>query len=141
MLSFRIATFTTIAKIAAKKRSLFTARVEKKIRLPLKKSPSFGFFLGGGGVWGEEFGLFSFFPNPCLTLLYNKNASWGKVFHDRLEFYLKPCFHKIAAIAKIEIKSAIVVLKKLLYYLEDGGWDAEDQLAYKSPTKTMQALL
>ena len=64
-----------------------------------------------------------------------------KVFHDRLECYLKPCFHKIAAIAKIEIKSAIVVLKKLLYYLEDGSWDVEDQLAYKSPTKTMQALL
>ena len=63
------------------------------------------------------------------------------MFHDRLEFYLKPCFHKIAAIAKIEIKSAIVVLKKLLYYLEDGSWDAEGQLAYKSPTKTMQALL
>ena len=39
------------------------------------------------------------------------------------------------------IKSAIVVLKKLLYYLEDGNWDAEDQLAYKSPTKTMQAVL
>ena len=58
-----------------------------------------------------------------------------------LNFTSRPCFHKIAAIAKIEIKSAIVVLKKLLYYLEDGSWDAEDQLAYKSPTKTMQALL
>ena len=54
-------------------------------------------------------------------------------------------FHKIAAIAKIEIKSAIAVLKKLLHSLEDGthtgSRDAEDQLAYKSPTKTMQALL
>ena len=57
------------------------------------------------------------------------------MFHDRLEFYLKPCFHEIAAIAKIEIKSAIVVLKKFLYYLEDGSLDAENQLAYKSPAK------
>ena len=64
-----------IAKIAAKKKRSLLQRVEKKIRLPLKKSPSFGVFLGGGGGWGEEFGLFRFFPNPCLTLPYNKNAS------------------------------------------------------------------
>ena len=63
----------------------------------------------GGRIWFVQF-----FSKSMLDITIQQKCIVSKVFHDRLEFYLKPCFHKIAAIAKIEIKSAIVAVARML---------------------------
>ena len=102
VLSFRIATFAAIAKIAAKTVARHSAGW-KTIRRPLKHLPSV-FVCVLSSFFFFRFQFAFFFPNPRLTLVYNKNVSRGKVFHDRLEFYFKPRFHKIATIAKMDWK-------------------------------------